>query len=161
MTRSGSARTAARSRVSREVPGVSAATPRSSPRRLLNAVALVALIGAGCSTAPAEVGSGGGGNSATTAGPGSGPDSNSPGRTGGGTDRNDPADVGTDPGVLRELQEKLPEYARCMRENGVQDFPDPGADGTVQYQGDSDSVTFRSASEKCDDLLPEDPDRTR
>jgi hypothetical protein len=48
-----------------------------------------------------------------------------------------------------------------MRESGVEDFPDPGADGTVQYYGDADPVEFTSASEKCDDLLPEDRGRNR
>jgi hypothetical protein len=46
-----------------------------------------------------------------------------------------------------------------MRKNGVEDFPDPGADGTIQYYGASDPQEFTSASEKCDDLLP--PDRVR
>ena len=116
------------------------------PRRLLTALALVALIGAGCANAPAGTGNGGGEKPATTG---------APDGTGGG-DRDDPAAAAPVPSALRELQEKLPEYAACMRESGVEDFPDPGADGTVQYYGDADPVEFRSASEKCDDLLPED-----
>ncbi len=105
------------------------------PRRLLAAVALVVLIGAGCSNAPGGTGSGG--------------------------DQDDPAEAASDPAVLQALQEKLPEYAKCMRENGVEDFPDPGADGTIQYYGNSDPVEFKSASEKCDDLLPEERGRNR
>lgn len=48
-----------------------------------------------------------------------------------------------------------------MRENGVEDFPDPGADWTIQYYGDTDLQEFTSASEKCDDLLPPDRGRNR
>jgi hypothetical protein len=105
------------------------------PRRLLAAIALVALIGAGCSNAPAE--------------------------TGGGGDQNAPAGATPNPAELQELQKKLPEYAKCMRENGVEDFPDPGADGTIQYYGDTDPQEFTSASEKCDDLLPPDRGQNR
>jgi hypothetical protein len=122
------------------------------PRRLLAAIALVALIGAGCSNAPAETGSGGGENPATTGSPSTEPDSNTPGE-------NDPAGAAPDAAALQELQQKLPEYAKCMRENGVEDFPDPGPDGTIQYQGDSDRPEFKSAGEKCDDLLPADRGR--
>ncbi len=131
------------------------------PRRLLTAIALVALIGAGCSNAPAETGSGGGARPATTGNPSIEPDPIAPGETGGGGDQNDPAGAAPNPVALQELQEKLPEYAKCMRENGVEDFPDPGADGTIQYYGNSDPVEFKSASEKCDDLLPEERGRNR
>ncbi|WP_051342589.1 hypothetical protein [Pseudonocardia spinosispora] len=51
-----------------------------------------------------------------------------------------------------ELTAKLTELARCMRDNGVKDFPDPGADGSIQYQGDSPE--FKAAGEKCHDILP-------
>jgi hypothetical protein len=53
------------------------------------------------------------------------------------------------------LPEKLPEYARCVRENGVPD-PDPGANGVIEYYGDPDPQVFRSATERCDDVLPAD-----
>lgn len=105
------------------------------PRRPLAAIALVALIGTSCSNAPGE--------------------------TGGGGDQNDPPGATPNPAELQELQKKLPEYATCMRENGVEDFPDPGADGIIQYYGDPDPLEFKSASEKCDDLLPEDRGRNR
>ena len=119
------------------------------PRRLLAAIALVVLIGAGCSNAPAETGSGGGEKPATQGSPSTEPDSNAPGETGGGGDQNAPAGATPSPA---ELQEKLPELARCMRENGVEDFPDPGADGSIQYYGGSPE--FTSAQEKCRDILP-------
>jgi hypothetical protein len=46
------------------------------PGRLLAAVALVALIGTGCSNAPAETGSGGGGGGGGGGGDGGGDDEN-------------------------------------------------------------------------------------
>lgn len=49
-----------------------------------------------------------------------------------------------------ELKEKVAELVRCMRENGVKDFPDPGPDGSVQYHGDAPE----SARQKCRDILP-------
>jgi hypothetical protein len=131
------------------------------PRRLLAAVALVALIGTGCSNAPVETGSGGGEKPGTQGGPSAEPNSNAAGGTGGGGDQDAPAGATPDPTELRELRERLPEFARCMRENGVEDFPDPGPDGIVQYDGDSDQPEFGSAAEKCDDLLPPQPGRNR
>jgi hypothetical protein len=105
--------------------GASAARRAAPPRRLLATVALVALIGTGCSNEPAVIGSSGAGDGPATTGS---PDA--------------------------ELKEKLSELARCMRENGVEDFPDPGADGSIQYYGDSPD--FTSAQERCRDILPED-----
>lgn len=52
-----------------------------------------------------------------------------------------------------EQVEKVRQLARCMRENGVPDFPDPAADGSVQFNGaagfDPDNPTMRAALEKC------------
>jgi hypothetical protein len=127
------------------------------PGRLLAAVALVALIGTGCANPPTGTGSGGGGNPATTGSPSTEADSNEAGDG----DQNATAGAAPDPAALRELQERLPAYAECMRENGVADFPDPGPDGTIQYQGDSDRPEFVSAGEKCDDLLPPLPGPNR
>ena len=120
-------------------------------------MALVALIGAGCSNAPTETGSGAGENPATQGSPSTEADSNEAGDG----DQNAAAGAAPDPAELRELQERLPAYAKCMRENGVADFPDPGPDGTIQYQGDSDRPEFASASEKCDDLVPPPPGPNR
>jgi hypothetical protein len=39
-----------------------------------------------------------------------------------------------------------------MRENGVEDFPDPDANGHILYYGDDPDM--ESASEKCDDRQP-------
>lgn len=52
-----------------------------------------------------------------------------------------------------EQVEKVRQLARCMRENGVPNFPDPGPDGSIELSGgagfDPDSPTMRAALEKC------------
>ena len=53
------------------------------------------------------------------------------------------------------LKEKLSEFATCMRENGVDDFPDPNADGIIQFHGGTDTPEFKSARENCRVILPE------
>lgn len=56
-------------------------------------------------------------------------------------------------------------YARCMRDNGVPDFPDPGPDGQFSLthgEGgiDQDDPEFRAAMEECRDLAPGGEHRT-
>ena len=48
------------------------------------------------------------------------------------------------------------QYAQCMRNNGVPDFPDPGPDGRFRGIGHEkqDTPTFKAAMEKCRDKLP-------
>jgi hypothetical protein len=41
-----------------------------------------------------------------------------------------------------------------MRDNGVLDYPDPGDDGVMRYQGDTTSPVFIAAKEKCRHLRP-------
>ncbi|GIG85095.1 hypothetical protein [Plantactinospora endophytica] len=52
-----------------------------------------------------------------------------------------------------EQVEQLRKMAKCMRENGVPDFPDPGADGSLQVNQGSgmkmDDPKFQAAMEKC------------
>jgi hypothetical protein len=47
-------------------------------------------------------------------------------------------------------------YARCMRKNGVPDFPDPNAEGRFRGLGheQQDDPQFRAAQEACRDLAP-------
>lgn len=63
-------------------------------------------------------------------------------------------------------EEQALEYAECMRDNGVPDFPDPTVDddGNVQIFGgggggqpsfDFQSQGFQDATEACRDLIPE------
>jgi hypothetical protein len=50
------------------------------------------------------------------------------------------------------------EYAECMRENGVPDFPDPVQDGgnvRIQPGGDPNSPEFQAAEEACRDKQPQ------
>jgi hypothetical protein len=101
------------------------------------AIALVALIGTGCSNAPAETGSGGGEKPATQG--------NATGDVG---DQTGPTGPAPSPAELQELLKERRESAKCMRENGVEDFPDPDANGAILYYGDDPDM--ESASERCD-----------
>jgi hypothetical protein len=121
------------------------------PGRVLAAVALVALIGTGCANNPAATGSGG----ETPATGSSG--SNTTGETGDGGDQTGPVGPPPSPAELQELLKERRESAKCMRENGVEDFPDPDANGHILYYGDDPDM--ESASEKCDDLRPGDRGR--
>jgi hypothetical protein len=61
----------------------------------------------------------------------------------------DPADV-----------EKMRRFAKCMRENGVPDFPDPQPDGGMRIEFgagtgiDPNSQTFKDAQAKCEQYMP-------
>jgi hypothetical protein len=63
----------------------------------------------------------------------------------------DPSKV--DPAQL-EAQRKL---AKCLRENGLPDFPDPDADGKISAQQgsgiDPHSDAFKAAQQKCQQLM--------
>ncbi|MGI5212870.1 hypothetical protein [Plantactinospora sp. CA-290183] len=52
-----------------------------------------------------------------------------------------------------EQVEKVRQLARCMRENGVPNFPDPAADGSIDLKTvdnlDLDDPNVRAAMEKC------------
>lgn len=69
---------------------------------------------------------------------------------------------GGEPGKADPEQvEKLREYAKCMRANGVPGFPDPTGGG-LQIDGgklgvDPQGATFKAAEEKCKNLLPGRP----
>jgi hypothetical protein len=129
--------------------------------RPLAALAMVALIGAGCSNEPAENGSAGNTNAANSEkavkfaecmrdnGVGEFPDPDASGEltidgvlNGSSLDPSTPAwkeAIGAckdlqppgftgDEEVTDEEQEVRLEFAQCMRDNGVEDFPDPGKD---------------------------------
>jgi hypothetical protein len=57
-----------------------------------------------------------------------------------------------------QLQQDLLKYARCMRANGVPDFPDPSAGGGFEFRPgagfDRSSPAFKAAQAKCWKLLP-------
>jgi hypothetical protein len=61
-----------------------------------------------------------------------------------------------------EMEAKMREFAKCMRENGVENFPDPSSEGGGIIIGgpnaeggiDPSDPTFQAAQEKCGDLMP-------
>lgn len=57
------------------------------------------------------------------------------------------------------IYEALLEYAECMRENGITEFPDPEPGGGIIMNGemgfDPQSEEFQAADEACADLRPE------
>jgi hypothetical protein len=57
-----------------------------------------------------------------------------------------------------EVQAQLQEFAQCMRDNGMTDFPDPdpeGGFGGAFAELDRNSPEFQSALDACRDKLPE------
>src|ERR1044072_828335 len=99
---------------------------RTAARRKLRplaALAIVALIGAGCGTASSE---------------------------NGGSSDNDAAD-----------RQEAVTFAECMRENGVEEFPDPDASGELTIDGivngssvDPSSAAWQNAIDACKGLQP-------
>jgi hypothetical protein len=61
-----------------------------------------------------------------------------------------------DPAMIETLRQ----VSKCMRENGVPNYPDPSADGRMELNGDKlggvgpGNPTFDAAEKKCDKLLP-------
>jgi hypothetical protein len=59
---------------------------------------------------------------------------------------------------------KLREFAKCMRENGVPDFPDPKADGGLEIKAEPgsglnpESAAWKKADKACDQYRPDRPD---
>jgi len=63
---------------------------------------------------------------------------------------------------LEERKQAALDHARCMRENGVENFPDPTFEGGgaqlkigPESGVDPESQEFRDAQEACEDMLPE------
>jgi hypothetical protein len=57
-----------------------------------------------------------------------------------------------------ETIQNLVKFARCMRDNGVPDFPDPGADGKFPRsaeEGAHNDPQFKAASDRCQKDLPQ------
>src|SRR5437867_1808899 len=135
--------------------------------RTLAALAMVALITAGCSNAPAETGTGssGGNNTAAT---------NTPAETGTGNSSsprpssskptarsNADAQTGIGRGSNATNRDQAVKFAECMRANGVREFPDPNASGQLTIDAiangsslDTNSAAFKQAISACKDLEP-------
>lgn len=63
---------------------------------------------------------------------------------------------GNEAASAEDPQQAALAYARCMRDNGVPDFPDPDAGGRFSGVGheQQDNPKFRAAQEACRDLAP-------
>lgn len=70
-----------------------------------------------------------------------------------GPDANEPVDP--------EVYEELLAYSECMRDNGIESFPDPEPNGGIMIDGDMgfdpQSDAFLAAEEACADVLPGGP----
>jgi hypothetical protein len=67
---------------------------------------------------------------------------------------------GEPPKLDPEQVEQARQFAKCMRENGVPDFPDPQADGGIRLEAgpgtglDPNSQAFKDAEAKCEQYMP-------
>jgi hypothetical protein len=57
-----------------------------------------------------------------------------------------------------EAEEHMRNFAKCMRENGVENFPDPQPGGGIAIGPDTginpDDPAFKEAEKKCEELMP-------
>ncbi|MFF4760310.1 hypothetical protein [Streptomyces sp. NPDC001292] len=72
----------------------------------------------------------------------------------GGDDSDSTAPSGSKPNAANKKSTLA--YAKCMRENGVSNFPDPNAQGLLNIDGSVDmkSSQAQAADKKCKELLP-------
>lgn len=61
-----------------------------------------------------------------------------------------------------KVTEQLRRYAKCMRENGIPQFPDPSPDGGLQINNDAlglgpDDPRFKAADQACSTYMPKPP----
>jgi hypothetical protein len=88
-------------------------------------VALIGVIGAGCSNGSAENGDTGAASSTGTSGDKKAAD-----------------------------RDQAVKFSECMRQNGVSDFPDPNASGEFVYGASVTPEVFTKATDACKDLQP-------
>ena len=114
-------------------------------RRLgpLAALAMLALIGAGCS----GTGSSNGTNTAASSSGGNKNAATAPAQTGTGSNATN--------------RDQAVKFAECMRHNGVKEFPDPDASGALTIDAiangsslDTNTAAFKQAISACKDLEP-------
>jgi hypothetical protein len=113
-------------------------------RPLAALAAMIALISAGCSNAPAATGTGTGSSGNNTA-------ATAPAQT----------SIGSGGNSTDATREQAVKFAECMRANGVRDFPDPDASGQLTIDAiangssiDTNSAAFKRAISACRDLEP-------
>jgi hypothetical protein len=99
--------------------------------RSLAALAIVALIGAGCSNGSADNGDPGTAGSTATA-------------------------SSTSSGATKKLtaRDKAVKFAECIRAHGVSDFPDPNAKNDFEYGVSVTPAVWKQATTACKDLQP-------
>ncbi|BBH66456.1 hypothetical protein ACTI_31410 [Actinoplanes sp. OR16] len=73
---------------------------------------------------------------------------------------------GEKPQLSAEDLEKARQMSKCMRENGVPNFPDPNADGSLEINGDElgtgpGQEAFDSAEQACSQYLPKQRSKER
>ena len=69
---------------------------------------------------------------------------------------------GEPPKLDAAAMEQQRKFAKCMRDNGVPKFPDPGADGGLMIDGNAIGMgpgdpTFEAAQKKCEQFQPARP----
>jgi hypothetical protein len=70
---------------------------------------------------------------------------------------------GEPPRLDAEAIDKMREYAKCMRENGVPEFPDPQPDGGMRIEAspgsglDPGGQVWKDAQAKCEQYMPRRP----
>jgi hypothetical protein len=125
---------------------------------LLAALAMIALLSAGCANALAETGSGSSTGNNTAA-----PVENSTGSSdGSNATATAPAQTGSGSGDSNATnRDQAVKFAECMRKNGVREFPDPNASGdfaidTIANRSglDTNTAAFKQARSACKDLEP-------
>lgn len=104
--------------------------------RPLAALAMVTLIGAGCSKGPAHTDGATAGNTATATG-----------NTGTTT-------TGNTATTSADKREQGIKFAECVRGHGVPDFPDPNASGDFEYMVSVTLEVWTKAVDACKDLEP-------
>jgi hypothetical protein len=67
---------------------------------------------------------------------------------------------GEPPKADPQAAERNRKFAKCMRDNGLANFPDPGADGGIQMNGNDpemnpDSPKFQAAQKACAQYQPQ------
>ena len=133
--------------------------------RLLAALAMVALISAGCSNAPDGRGTvSSGGNNIAAARIAVTPTAtvfSTGGSAGTHTAATAPAGTGSSGNNTEATREQAVKFAQCMRANGVSEFPDPGPSGNLTIDAiangsslDTNSASFKKAISACKDLEP-------
>ena len=103
--------------------------------RPLAALAMVTLIGAGCSKGPAHTDAATTGNTAKTTG-------------------NTATASGKTATTSADEREQGVKFAECVREHGVPDFPDPNASGDFEYGVSVTKEVWTKAVDACKDLQP-------